>query len=129
MKDSHPAWSSQHDLALLYLALLHGAEAGPDEDVVRERLMRRYPKAGAVRLNRVLDRAMLVYIGTAGEQMLEVAVAALGQALPRAARRAVLDDLARIASTSEGVVPAGLAFIEELAREWGLDGQDWTEAA
>lgn len=122
--DAHPPWSPLHDFALICLALMHGAstEIHPAEDeAVQHILTERYPEAGPDRIRRAMHDAMLTYIGAAGDQMLNIAVASLRQTLPKQRRITLLDDLASIASADGAVVPAEVSFIQHLAREWDVE--------
>lgn len=118
------SWSTLHDLALLYLALTYGMDtlvSPEDTEMLRPALHRHQPEAAPEQVRRAIRDALLVYIGSTGEQMLEIAVTALGQALPVAQRRAVLEDMADLASADGPVLPGGMAFLQELAHRWEVE--------
>ena len=127
--DPLPPWSVLHDLVLIHLALMHGAEddvdvvgepaAGPQD--VQQVLARRYPQVGAGHMEQAMHDALFVYIGQGGRQMLEIAVASLREAFGREQRIAVLDDLASVVSADGVVLPAELSFLQQLAREWDVE--------
>lgn len=122
--DDGSAWSSLHEMALIYLTLLHSAEATSQADradTARELLLSWFPDVDDRRLDRVIQQAMLVHIGEAGDQMLTAAVESLHQTMPRDQRIAVLSDLADIAMADGFVVPDEVSFIERLAQEWDIE--------
>lgn len=117
-------WSPLHDLALVYLALTHGAdsEIDPSESLVmREKLLDWYPAPVSNEIEGVLQDVMLIYMGESRRQMVEASVAALRQTLPKGKRIAVLNDLAEIASADGMIVPGEVSFIQQLARLWEVD--------
>lgn len=118
------SWSRLHDLSLIYLALTHGddPDAGtPEGESVFQTLRRRNPQTDPESIQRALHEAMLVYIGATSDQMLEISVEALAQALGREQHLAILEDLADIAAVDGQVAPADVAFIQQLARRWNVD--------
>lgn len=120
------AWSPVHDLALLYLSLVHGADAeiAPNEmEVMGTKLQEWYPDTEAEDLSRVTDDVMLVYVSESGHQMLEASVASLAKHLGRGQRLAVLNDLAEIASADGTLARGEVSFIKELAEHWDLADQ------
>ena|SRR5690606_10854535 len=121
--ESHD-WGPLHDLALVYLALTHGADAEIDPSetlVMREKLLTWYPDKPRTKLDEILQQVMLVYMSEARGQMVDASVASLRQALPKGKRIAVLNDLAEIASADGLIVPGEVSFIQQLARIWEVD--------
>ena len=119
-------WTPLHDLALLYLALVHGADAeiSPGEmEVMATKLKDWYPDADGAQLSRVTEDVMLMYVSESGHQMLETSVASLNEHLQKGQRIAVLNDLAEIASADGTLAPGEVSFIQELAMHWGVDGR------
>lgn len=119
------AWTPLHDLALLYLALVHGADAeiAPSEmEMMALKLKSWYPEASGSDIARVTQDVMLVYVSESRNQMLETSVVSLNENLGRGQRLAVLNDLAEIASADGMLAPGEVSFIQELAQHWGLDG-------
>lgn len=128
------SWSDLHDLALIYLVLLHrpgrpsarsGEVPAPLQAAARRHLAHFYPDAGEARLRRVLHDALIMYVGIGGAPMLDVSVASLRRALPRPYRAAVLDDLAGLAESEGDLLPGRMAFLQDLAYHWDLDGVEW----
>ena len=118
-------WTPLHDLALLYLALVHGADAQIDAselEMMALKLKDWYPKASGDEISRVTEDVMLVYVSESGHQMLEACVASLNEHLEKGQRVAVLNDLAEIASADGMLAPGEVSFIQELAMHWGVDG-------
>ena len=118
------AWSPLHDLALVYLALMHGADAEIDpveSKVTSEKLRSWYPEEGQEQIERVMKEVMLMYVGGSSEQMLETSVASLREALPKGQRIAVLNDLADIASADGFIAQGEVSFIQQLAQRWEVD--------
>lgn len=126
-----PTWSPLHDLALLYLALVHGgdAEIAPSEmEMMATKLKDWYPDANGPQISRVTEDVMLVYVSGSGHQMLETSVASLNEHLKKGQRIAVLNDLAEIASADGLLAPGEVGFIQELAVHWGVDGDAGSNA-
>lgn len=122
--DDGSAWSSLHEMALIYLALLHSSDDDLRADSVamtRELLLDWFPDVEEQRLHRVIHDALLVQIGTEGDAMLNAAVEALRQSMPRDQRIAVLSDLADVAMADGFVIPDEASFIERLAQEWDIE--------
>ena len=112
-----------HDLALLFLSLLHGADADLDANEVkaqRQRLKRWFPAARPEQIQHTLDDVMLVYLGSGRDQMVQTAAEALRQTLTPEQRLGILNDLADLASADGEVVPGEVAFIQQLAAYWHL---------
>lgn len=123
--DDGSAWSSLHEMALLYLTLLYSADDDPRTEtgaaMTRDLLLTWFPDVDARRLDRIIQQALLVHVGEAGDQMLAAAVESLHQTMPRDQRIAVLSDLADIAMSDGFVVPDEASFIERLAQEWDIE--------
>ena len=121
---SPQSWSPLHDLGLIYLSLMHGADAeiDPSEQTLSlERLKAWHPEQDEGRLKEVMAEVMLVYVGGSGRQMLDTSVVSLRHALPKGKRIAVLNDLADIASADGMIVPGEVSFIQQLARHWEVE--------
>jgi len=119
-----PAWSSMHEMALIYLTLLNSSDDQVRRDSVamtRDLLLDWYPDVEKGRLDQVIREALLLQLGPASEQMLTTAVEALRQSLPRDQRIAVLSDLADVAMADGFVIPDEASFIERLAQEWDIE--------
>ena len=118
-------WSPMHDLALIYLALTHGADAeiSPNEmSVMAQKLRQWTPEQQASRLTGVLNDVMLMYVGESRAQMLDTSVASLRGSISKGQRIAILNDLADIASADGMIVPGEVGFIQHLAQQWEIEG-------
>lgn len=117
-------WGLLHDLALLYLALVHGADAeiAPSElEVMAAKLKDWRPAARRSDIQRITDEVMLIYVSQSGRQMLEASVVSLQEQLAKVQRVAILNDLAELASADGLLAPGEVSFIQQLARQWGVD--------
>lgn len=122
--DTFSDWTPLHDLALIYLALTHGADAELDAsemDAMAVKLRAWNETFDLDRIKRVMQEVMLVYMSGSSEQMLEAAIASVGETLSKPRRIAVLNDLADIASADGMIVMGEVNFIQQLAREWDVD--------
>lgn len=121
--DDGSAWSSMHEMALVFIALMqygHG-ERTDDLAAVYTMLDLWYPEVDEARAEQVVRDALLTFVGNAREQMLDVSIAALHQSMPRDQRIAVLTDLFDIALAEGFIVPDEAAFIQRLARAWDIE--------
>lgn len=123
-KDDFPEWTVTHDLALIYLALTHGADEELDSsevDAMSRKLSEWRENVELDRIKSIMREVMLVYMGSTGEQMLETAIASVRESTPKGTRIAILNDLADIASADGMIVMGEVDFIQQLARDWGVD--------
>jgi uncharacterized tellurite resistance protein B-like protein len=123
-KAEYPEWTNLHDLALIYLALTHGADAELDNtesEVMALKLQAWHEAIDLDRIRRVMQEVMLVYMSGQGDQMLEAAIASVGTSMSKPRRIAVLNDLADIASADGMIVMGEVNFIQQLAREWDVE--------
>jgi uncharacterized tellurite resistance protein B-like protein len=124
-KQVYPEWTVTHDLALIYLALTHGADDDLDSaevDAMSRKLREWQQDTFEVdRIRKIMQDVMLVYVGSSGEQMLEAAIASVADSMPKPTRIAILNDLADIATADGTVVMGEVDFIQQLARDWGVD--------
>ena len=120
------SWTPAHDLALIYLALTHGADADLDPNemsMMAQKLHHWMPNTANNQIKSVLNEVMLVYLGGSRAQMLDTSVASLRESMPKGQRIAVLNDLADIASADGMIVPGEVGFIQHLATQWEIDGE------
>ncbi len=118
-------WSPVHDLALIYLALTHGADAeiNPNEMTMMAQKLRQWaPPTQSTKLNDILNEVMLMYVGESRAQMLDTSVASLRGTITKGQRIAILNDLADIASADGMIVPGEVGFIQHLAQQWEIEG-------
>lgn len=120
----YATWTPVHDLALIYLALTHGADDAlePSEvDAMATKLRGWSTDQDLERIKKVMNDVMLVYMGGAGDQMLETAIASVGETMSKPRRIAVLNDLADIASADGMIVMGEVNFIQQLAKDWDVE--------
>lgn len=122
-QDDGSDWSSMHEMALVYLVLVHrGAEERPEGQVaLYDMLATWYPDATGRRIDRVVHEATLMFLSDARDQMLDVSIADLSGTMPRDQRMAVLSDLVELALAEGFIVPAEAAFIQRLAHAWDIE--------
>lgn len=123
-KQDYPDWTVTHDLALIYLALTHGADDELDSsevDAMARKLRDWRDNFDVDRIKSIMREVMLVYMGSSGEQMLEAAIASVGESTPKPTRIAILNDLADIASADGTIVMGEVDFIQQLARDWDVE--------
>ncbi len=123
-REEYPEWTALHDLALIYLALTHGADAELDTsemDAMALKLKSWNEGFDVERIRKVMSEVMLVYMSGSSDQMLEAAIASVGASMSKPRRIAVLNDLADIASADGMIVMGEVNFIQQLAREWDVE--------
>lgn len=123
-KEEYPEWTVTHDLALIYLALTHGADEELDAsevDAMSSKLLRWRDSVDRDRIKKIMEEVMLVYMGSSAEQMLEASIASVADSMSKSMRIAVLNDLADIATADGTIVMGEVDFIQQLARDWGVD--------
>ena len=117
-------WTPIHDLAIIYQALAHGADANLDKneiDTMAIKLNGWDDRFDIERTRKIMNEVLLVYVGESGAHMLETAIASVAQHLKKEDRITVLNDLADIASADGMIVMGEVSFIHHLAREWGIE--------
>lgn len=122
--DKYPDWTVAHDLALIYLALTHGADEELDSsevDAMSRKLAKWHADFSVDGIRKIMSEVMLVYVGSSGEQMLETSIASVADSMPKSSRIAILNDLADIATADGTIVMGEVDFIQQLARDWGVD--------
>ena len=122
--DDESAWSTLHEMALIYLALLNSSDDDLRQDsmsMTRDLLLDWFPDVDEQRLDRVIQEALLLQLSPSSDHMLTTAVEALRQSMPRDQRIAVLSDLADVAMADGFVIPDEASFIERLAQEWDIE--------
>lgn len=122
MSDSSVTPDQLRDLALLYLALAHGADEDLDPEEVRAisvKLREWQPDRSPAYIDHIIREATLSYLNRRDRAQLRALVEALGDALPEAFREQVLRDLVTIAEADGTVAEAERVFIREIADTWG----------
>lgn len=118
-------WTRLHDLALIYLALTHGADSDLDPtemEAMSVKLNDWQPGSQLSLIRRVMNDVLLIYMSPQRDEMLETAIVSVYEGMPRQTRVAVLNDLADIASADGIIVGGEISFIQDLARRWDVEG-------
>ena len=118
-----PSWTEAHDLALIYLSCMHGTDdqIDPTEmDAARVLIARHLEVDDEARVSRVIDDALLMYVGDSGEEMLVASVLSLGATFDADQRIGVLRDLADLVAADGMVYPSEIQFIAQLAEQWDI---------
>ncbi|NNE47668.1 MAG: hypothetical protein HKN37_13520 [Rhodothermales bacterium] len=116
-------WTSMHDMAIIYIACMHGGDGEIDrieEERILELLHARYPDLDDADVGRIMQRALLAYLGSAGSDLLTASIHAAGEELSPAERVHVVRDLSDIASADGLIFPGEAGFISTVARLWGV---------
>ncbi len=123
-KQQYPEWTLAHDLALICLALTHGADDELDSaevDAMSHKLSQWHSHFNLESIKKIMREVMLVYVGSSGDQMLEASIASVADELSTPSRIAILNDLADIATADGTIVMGEVDFIQQLARDWGIE--------
>ena len=119
-----PAWTPMHDLALIYLALAHGADdemAPAESEAIREKMEAWFPDVRPRFIREATEEVLLVYVSASRDAMVEASAASLREELSKELRIGILNDLADLASADGAIVPGEVLFIQRLARYWGVE--------
>lgn len=120
------SWSTLHDMALLYLFLAHATDAQLDpaeKETMVERLTTWQAISDDARLAKVIDEALLIYMGSHSHDMLNTVMVSLKEAMSVPDRIAILNDLAALASADGKLIPTEVGFIQDLASFWEIEGE------
>ena len=129
MEASPEAWTTAHDLSLVYIALAYGTDydlADDELNVIVERLSRWNPPDAAMeeegkRVQQIVTEAMNAYLDDAEEERdVAEAVEALGRELGAEDCRHALEDAMRIAEADGVLLSSEQNLITALADAWDL---------
>lgn len=118
------AWTTIHELALIYLVLAHGTDSdlsGAERQVMLNRLQEWRPDLTGGQVLTILDRAMERYAEGADEHMLADAIHAVKVDLPEGKRMAALRDLIQIANADGVFLDSEEDLINELMGAWNVE--------
>lgn len=119
-------WTPLHDLGLIYLALMHGADADLDPtemEAMSIKLTEWEPGRQFTVIRRVMNDVLLVYMSPHRDKMLDSAIVSIYETMDAGRRVSVLNDLADIASADGIIVGGEISFIQDLARRWNVEGE------
>ena len=116
-------WTIAHDVALVYLALSHGADAdlAPVEATASRRHLRMwFPAISDDDLDCLAEETMRVYMGEDRSAMVETSAEAVRQGLRDGEHLGLLNDLADLAHADGVLHPGEVAFIQRFAEYLGV---------
>ncbi len=122
----HISLNLLHDLALLYLALAHGADEHLDPAETRAisvALRQWRPDKDPALIDHVIRDATFSYLNRAHTNKVHEAIETIRTSISEALRMEILHDLARVARADGRVVQAEGGFIQDVAAAWGIE---WT---
>lgn len=125
--EEHAGWSPVHDLALVYLEIVHGTDADIREsevDAIARKLHEWLPDAEDEDVLKVVHAAMQAYVQGPDKRLFEDSVENLKKVVPPHQRTALLADLNYVARSDGGMSENEQALIERLARAWGIEHSD-----
>jgi uncharacterized tellurite resistance protein B-like protein len=122
--ESDPQWSVLHDIALMYIIMAHSTDGDLSEieiSTMVDRLSEWEPELDEEKIRSILRTTLEYYGQSPGKADIQDSVKAIKDALPRAQRLVVLDDLVTIAR-SDGTVKVGeREIVESLSSAWNID--------
>ncbi len=122
--EGDPEWSVMHDIALMYIIMGHTTDGDLTETEIGEMLKRLgewEPGLSEEDLRSILRTALQYYGQSPGKQDIQDSVTAIKEALPRAQRLIVLDDLICIARADGTVKEGERDVVESLSSAWNID--------
>ena len=111
------------DLALVYIAMAHGADQDMDDaeaDAIVDRLRLWQAEAETKAIHDAVGEALRTYTTAEATANIERAVADLRQTIPKNLRQFILEDLMDIALADDKFLHEENSFIEKLARAWDV---------
>ena len=122
--ESDPEWSVLHDIGLMYIIMAHSTD-GELSDVeiatMIDRLGEWEPELDEAKIRSILRTALEYYSQSPDQDDITDSVSAIKEALPRAQRLVVLDDLVTIASPDGTVKVGEREIVESLSKAWNVD--------
>lgn len=116
-------WTSVHDIALIYLTCMHGADDEIDRNeysLVRELIGRRV-QGSDLEPAKVLDDVLLMYVSQSAYDMVNNSIASISEQSGKDTQISILKDLADIVAADGIISPGEVHFVATVAREWGLE--------
>ena len=122
--DEHAGWSPVHDLALVYLEIVHGTDQDIREsevDAIASKLREWLPAASDEDVLKVVREAMQAYVQGPDRRLFEESVETLKKVVPVHQRSALLADLNYVARADGSVSEKEQAMVEKLAAAWDIE--------
>lgn len=116
-------WSSIHDIALIYLTCMHGADDEIDRNeysLVRDLIARRV-EGSDLDPGKILEDVLLMYVSQSAYDMVSNSIATISEQSERDTQISILKDLADIVASDGVISPGEVHFVTAVAREWGLE--------
>lgn len=125
--DEHVGWSPVHDLALVYLEIVHGTDddiRDSEVDAIANKLREWLPDAKDADVLKVVREAMEAYVQGPDKRLFDESVDALRKVVPEHQRGALLADLNYVAEADGEVSEKERAMIAKLSAAWDIELSD-----
>jgi len=122
--EGDPEWSVMHDISLMYIIMAHATDGELSDREITEILTRLggwEPDLAEEQLRAIVRTALQYYGQNPGKEDLQDSVKAIKDALPRAQRLIVIDDLICIARADGTVKEGEREVVESLSSAWNVD--------
>ena len=116
-------WTLAHDVALVYLSLVHGADAHlaeAESEASMRHLRAWFPNISGDDLTCLAEETMRVYMSEERGAMVQTAVETVRQSLKKREHVGLLNDLAALAHADGVLHPGEVAFIQRFAAYLGV---------
>ena len=122
--ESDPEWSVLHDIGLMYIIMAHSTDGELSETEIAtmiDRLSEWEPDLDEPTIRSILRTALQYYAQSPDQNDIQDSVSAIKEALPRAQRLVILDDLVTIARADGTVKTGEREIVESLSAAWNVD--------
>jgi uncharacterized tellurite resistance protein B-like protein len=123
--DVDGGWTPLHDLALVYLMLVHGTDHNltiNEVEAMTRKLSEWMPDKSEADMFIVVQGAMNVYGDGTDQKVKDEAVESLKQYVPEHQRKALIDDLEYLAKSDGVVLDEERKLIDRLRESFGVEG-------
>lgn len=122
--NEHNGWTPVHDLALVYLEIVHGTDEDIREsevDAIANKIREWLPDANDTDVMKVVRDAMEAYVQGPDKRLFEESVDTLKKVVPVHQRSALLADLNYVARADGDVSEKEQAMVDKLAAAWNIE--------
>lgn len=122
--NDHNGWSPVHDLALVYLEIVHGTDQDirdTEVDAIASKIHEWLPDADDDDVLKVVRDAMEAYVQGPDKRLFEDSVETLKKVVPKHQRAPLLADLNFVAGADGGISDKEQAMIDKLAAAWDIE--------
>ena len=122
--NDHDGWTPVHDLALVYLEIVHGTDEDIREsevDAIAQKIREWLPDSNEADVMKVVRDAMEAYVQGPDKRLFEESVDTLKKVVPVHQRPALLADLNYVARADGAVSTKEQAMVEMLASSWDIE--------